>query len=78
MAQWIGICLPARGHGFHFWPGKIPHATEQLNSCATTTEPRHLEPVLQNKREVTAMRSPHTERKRSLCLLQLEKALVHQ
>ena len=28
-----------RGHGFEPWSGKIPHATEQLSSCATTTEP---------------------------------------
>ncbi|XP_073652962.1 RING finger protein 207 isoform X3 [Tursiops truncatus] len=29
----------ARGHGFEPWSGKIPHATEQLSPCATTTEP---------------------------------------
>ena len=28
-----------RGHGFKPWSGKIPHAAEQLSSCATTTEP---------------------------------------
>ena len=28
-----------RGHRFEPWSGKIPHATEQLSSCATTTEP---------------------------------------
>ena len=28
-----------RGHGFEPWSGKIPHATEQLTPCATTTEP---------------------------------------
>ena len=51
-----------RGHGFEPWSGKIPHATEQLNPCATTTEPAVesaratttdpvcLEPVLRNKR----------------------------
>ena len=27
-----------RGHGFEPWSGKIPHATEQLSLCATTTE----------------------------------------
>ncbi|XP_049557958.1 ATP synthase mitochondrial F1 complex assembly factor 2 isoform X4 [Orcinus orca] len=26
------------GHGFEPWSGKIPHATEQLSPCATTTE----------------------------------------
>ena len=28
-----------RGHGLDPWSGKIPHATEQLSLCATTTEP---------------------------------------
>ena len=28
-----------RGHGFEPWSGKIPHAMEQLNPYATTTEP---------------------------------------
>ena len=28
-----------RGLGFEPWSGKIPHATEQLSPCATTTEP---------------------------------------
>ena len=28
-----------RGHGFELWSGKIPHASEQLNPRATTTEP---------------------------------------
>ena len=28
-----------RGHGFDPLPGKIPHATEQLNPCATTSKP---------------------------------------
>ena len=28
-----------RGHGFEPWSVKIPHATEQLSPCATTTEP---------------------------------------
>ena len=29
----------AGGHGFVPWSRKIPHAAEQLNLCATTTEP---------------------------------------
>ena len=28
-----------RKRGFAPWSGKIPHATEQINPCATTTEP---------------------------------------
>ena len=39
VAQWLGICLPSRRHRFNPWSGKIPHATEQLILCATTTEP---------------------------------------
>ena len=33
--------LPAKAgdQGFNLWSGKIPHATEQLSLCATTTEP---------------------------------------
>ena len=33
--------LPANAGdtGFNPWSGKIPHATEQLSPCATTTEP---------------------------------------
>ena len=27
------------GHGFEPWPGKIPHAAEQLSPRATATEP---------------------------------------
>ena len=28
-----------RGHGLETWSEKIPHATEQVSLCATTTEP---------------------------------------
>ena len=35
---WESACQ-CRGHGFEPWSGKIPHATEQLSLCATTTEP---------------------------------------
>ena len=27
------------GHGIDAWPGKIPHAAEQLTPCTTTSEP---------------------------------------
>ena len=40
----------SRGHGFEPWSRKIPRAAEQLSTCAITTEPAHLEPVLHNKR----------------------------
>ena len=39
VAQWLRIRLPMQGHGFKSWSGKIPHATEQLSPCITTTEP---------------------------------------
>ena len=39
VAQWLRICLPMQGHRFEPWSRKIPHATEQLSLCATTTEP---------------------------------------
>ena len=46
------------GHGFNPWLGKIPHVTEQLSPCVTTTKPMCSnywsqcvpEPVLCNKR----------------------------
>ena len=28
-----------RGHGLDSWSGRIPHALEQLSTCATSTEP---------------------------------------
>ena len=51
---WESACR-CRGHGFEPWSGKIPHATEQLSPCATTTEPAHLEPC-------SAMRGRNSER----------------
>ena len=40
VAQWLKN-LPANAgeNGFEPWSGKIPHAAEQLSSCATITEP---------------------------------------
>ena len=46
---WESACQ-CRGHRFEPWSGKIPHAAEQLDPWATTTEPVRLEPVLCNKR----------------------------
>ena len=40
--QWIITC---RWQGFKPWSLMIPHATEQLSSCATTTEYGFLEPL---------------------------------
>ena len=50
-----------RGCGFEPWSGKIPHATEQLGSWATTTEPARLEPVLRNKRGRDSERPVHRD-----------------
>ena len=41
---------------------KIPHAAGQLTLCTTTTEPMHLEPVLQTG-DATAVRSLRTAMK---------------
>ena len=61
--------LPCRGQVFHPWSGRIPHAVEQLNLCATTTEPvlynwgatttepTHLDPVLHSRRSLH--KAPH-------------------
>ena len=46
---WESACR-CRGHRFKPWSGRIPHATEQLGPCATTTELAPLEPVLRNER----------------------------
>ena len=89
LQRWLGLpwwrcgCESAcqcRGHGFEPWSGGIPRAAEQLGSCATTTEPARLEPVLRNRRGSNSSRPthrdeewpplattgerPHTERKR--------------
>ena len=39
VVQWLRIHLPMQGHRFNPWSRKIPHASEQLSPCATTTEP---------------------------------------
>ena len=57
---WESACQ-CRAHGFEPWPGKIPHAAEQLGPCATTTEPALLEPVLRNKRGRDGERPAHRD-----------------
>ena len=59
---WRSGCESAcqcRAHGFVPWSGMIPHATEQLGPCATTTEPARLEPVLHNGRGRGSERPMH-------------------
>ena len=73
---WESACQ-CRGHGFEPWSGKIPHAAEQLDPRATTTEPAHLEPVLPT-REATIVRGPRTAMKSGPRLPQLEKALAQK
>ena len=38
MAQWMGICLLM--NEFDPWSRRIPHASQQVGPCATTTEAR--------------------------------------
>ena len=38
VVAWLRIICQYRGHEFDTWPRKIPHATEQLKTCTTTTE----------------------------------------
>ena len=40
--QWLGgkeSACQCKRHRFDTWVRKIPHAVEQLNLCATTTDP---------------------------------------
>ena len=55
VAQWLRIACQCRGHRFDPWSGKIPHATEQLSLCTTTTKPalRAYEPQLVSPRATT-------------------------
>ena len=71
--------LPANAEDMGSSPGKgkIPHATEQLSPCDTTTEPTHLEPVPHNKRGCDSER-PHTAMKSGPHSPQLEKALAQK
>ena len=66
-----------RGLRFNPGSGKIPHAVEQLNPCATTIEPT-LQSLCFTAREATAMRNPCISTKSSPHLVQIEKARVHQ
>ena len=59
-SDWESACQ-CRGHGFEPWSGKIPHAAEQLDPWATTTEPVRLEPVLRNKRGRDSERPTHRD-----------------
>ena len=49
VVQWVRIRLQGRGHVFHPWYGKFPHATEQLSPCTASTKPE-----LYSLRAVTA------------------------
>ena len=79
IAQWlrVQIACQCRGHGFKPWSGNIPHAAEQLSSCATTTEPMCLEPVLRNKRSHHNEKHVHCN-ERVAPSPQLEKAHARQ
>ena len=83
-SSWESACW-CRGPGFEPWSGKIPHATEQLSPCATTTEPArhnywspHAKSPCSTPGESTTMRSTRTAMKSSPRLRQLEKAFAQQ
>ena len=67
-----------RGHGFHSWSRKIPHAIVQLSPCATTTEPTcpRACPLQQQKPFQWDIHICQLES--SPCSLQLEKAYTQQ
>ena len=56
MDWWLRIPLLMQGTGFHSFSGNIPHASEQLSLCATTTEPA-LQSLCTEIRGVTVVRS---------------------
>ena len=58
------LAYQCRGHGFSSWSGKIPHALSQLNLCAASTDPTHL-----NYRSLRVLQPVHT----TACTLQQEK-----
>ena len=78
-----------RRHGFDPWSRKIPHASEQLSSCLTTSEPvlgspgtatteaRSPQSLCSTTRKATARGSPCTAMSSSR-FLRLEKALMQQ
>ena len=63
------------GHRFYPWSGKIPHATGQLSSCTTSTEPRACAPQREKPAQWDALVLPLES---NPCSLQLEKACAQQ
>ena len=64
---WFESTCQCRGHQFDPWSGKIPHASRQLNLCATATEPtrsRGLVPQLLNLRAAADEAVLHNKRSR--------------
>ena len=74
VVQWLKIHLPVRDHGFDPWSRKMPHVTEHLSPCTTTTEACMPQSLCSAAREAAAMRSTGTVMESSPCSLQLEKA----
>ena len=72
--------LPANAgdYGFEPWSGKIPHAAEQQNPWATTTEPARLEPVLRNKSGRDSERPAHRDEEWPPLAATREKALAQK
>ena len=69
----VNSCPAKPGTGFRSCSRNIPHASEQLSSCATITEPA-LQSLCAEIRGVTVVRSLSTTTKSSPHSLQLEKA----
>ena len=77
VAQWFKIHLPMQGHRFDPWPGKIPHAMQQLSPWATTTKalvPRARAP----QQEKPPQWEAHAPQRSSPCASQLQKSHMQQ
>ena len=62
----------SKGQWFDCWSRKIPHATEQQSSCATASEPAHLEPLLYSKRSHCSEKSTHHNKEQPLLAITRE------
>ena len=67
----------SRGQGFHSWPRKMPHASEQLSSLGATTEAHVPRASAPTTREAT-LEKPVYHKEEYPCLTRLEKACVQQ
>ena len=66
--------LQCKGHWFHPWFRKIPHASEQLSPCATTAEARAPRACASQKEKPPQWEVCAPQLQSSSCSLQLEKS----